>query len=312
MPGAKFDIIQQHARLPDWAAQMDAPSSLPKVSRLISALLLLFNALLFSHACQADAARKPDLPLANVYREGVDISQYWVSEKLDGVRAYWSQSIFVSRNGNRYPAPAWFTAGFPKIPLDGELWMGRNTFQQLVSVVRKQQPDDQEWREVRYLVFDLPAGEGTFTERRESLEQLLREVDSPYIQLVHQYRLPDHQSLMKELEQVVAAGGEGLMLRRGTSVYRAGRSDDLLKVKPYLDAEARVIAHLTGKGKYTGLLGSLLVESPDGKRFRIGSGFSDTDREMPPPIGSLVTYQYHGLTDSGIPRFPSYLRIREE
>jgi DNA ligase-1 len=102
------------------------------------------------------------------------------------------------------------------------------------------------------------------------------------------------------------------MLHRGASRYASGRSDDLLKLKPYLDAEARVVAHLPGKGKYRGLMGALLVESTQGGRFRIGTGFSDAERVDPPPIGAQITYRYHGFTDAGIPRFPSFLRVREE
>ena len=162
------------------------------------------------------------------------------------------------------------------------------------------------------MVFDLPTGKGDFTQRLQRLQSLLDEIDSPYIQLVPQESMSDHQQLMQRLEQFVAAGGEGLMLHRGGADYRGGRSDDLLKVKPYLDAEARVIAHLPGQGKYTGMLGALLVEMPDRRQFRIGTGFSDAERTAPPPVGSLVTYKYLGLTDSGIPRFPSFLRIREE
>jgi DNA ligase-1 len=262
--------------------------------------------------CRADSSAQPDLLLANVYQKGVDLTQYWVSEKLDGVRAYWDGTRFISRGGSPYVAPTWFTRGFPQIPLDGELWVGRNRFQPLVSTVRKLQPDDEQWRQVRYMVFDLPGGEGDFTQRLQSLQDLFREIESPYIQLVRQERVPDHPHLMQRLAKVVKAGGEGLMLHRAGSDYAGGRSDDLLKVKPHLDAEARVIAHLPGKGKYTGLLGALLLETPDGRQFRLGSGFSDAERAAPPPIGSRVTYKYHGLTASGLPRFASFLRIRKE
>ncbi len=278
---------------------------------LFAALLLIAHSLLCAHFCRADTAAKPDILLANVYREGVDLSEYWVSEKLDGVRAYWNGARFLSRNGHTFVAPAWFTEGFPETPLDGELWMDHGSFQPLVSAVKKHQPDDLEWRRIRFMVFDLPTGNGDFTQRLKSLQSIFRGVDSPYLQLVQQDRLPDHRSLMRRLDEVVQFGGEGLMLHRGASKYQGGRSDDLLKVKPYLDAEARVIAHLPGQGKYTGQLGALLVEA-DGKRFRIGTGFTDAERKSPPSIGSLVTYKYHGLTDAGLPRFPSFLRIREE
>lgn len=282
------------------------------VLRALKPFQRVFLFLFLSSFCFAHTRAAPELPLANIYREGVDVSHYWVSEKLDGVRAYWNGSAFLSRNGNSYQAPDWFTAGFPKAPLDGELWMGRGTFQQLISAVRKQQAVDEEWRGIRYMVFDLPAAEGGFSKRLESLERLFRQIDSPYMQRVEQYRLVDHQSLMDRLQQVVADGGEGLMLHHADALYHAGRSDDLLKVKPYLDAEARVIAHLPGKGKYTGQLGALLVESVQGKRFRIGTGFTDAERQHPPPVGSWVSYKYHGHTDEGVPRFPSYLRLRAE
>jgi DNA ligase-1 len=272
----------------------------------------IFFFLLSTSLCLAHAEERLELPLANIYRQGVDVSRYWVSEKLDGVRASWNGSVFLSRNGNSYQAPAWFSAGFPKVRLDGELWMGRGTFQQLVSAVRKQQPVDEEWRGIRYMVFDLPAAEGGFSKRLESLERLFHEIDSPYMQRVEQYRLADHRSLMEKLQQVVAEGGEGLMLHHEEALYLAGRSDDLLKVKPYMDAEALVIAHLPGKGKYVGQLGALLVESTQGKRFRIGTGFTDAERRHPPPVGSWVSYKYHGHTDQGVPRFPSFLRVRTE
>jgi DNA ligase-1 len=274
--------------------------------------LLLLGACAFCMVCLADTPAKPDLALANLYREGVDLDRYWVSEKLDGVRAYWDGSRLLSRQGNRYAAPSWFTRGFPPVPLDGELWAGRGHFQQLVGTVRKGQPDDEEWREVRYMVFDLPGDSGDFSRRLQHLQNFFETIDSPYIRLVQQVRVADHRQLMQRLADVVEAGGEGLMLHRAGSTYQGGRSDDLLKVKPYMDAEARVIAHLPGQGKYTGMLGALLVETPDGRRFRLGTGFSDAERASPPPLGSLVTYKYHGLTDSGLPRFASFLRIRKE
>lgn len=102
------------------------------------------------------------------------------------------------------------------------------------------------------------------------------------------------------------------MLHRGDAPYAARRSDDLLKLKPYEDAEARVLAHLPGRGKYAGLLGALLVERPDGLQFRLGGGFPDARRRKPPPVGSWVTCRYNGLTEDGVPRFARFLRVRDE
>jgi DNA ligase-1 len=285
----------------------------PVIFGLMSAFLrVFFLAFLTTSAALADATPRPDLLLANVYENDIDVRQYWVSEKYDGVRAWWDGKQLISRQGNPYSAPAWFTEGFPSHPLDGELWIARNAFEQLVSTVRKDSPVDSEWRQVTYMIFELPNGKGTFTARLSALKEQLKDIQNPHIKLIDQYKVESHSALMKKLNEIVNAGGEGLMLHHANAHYHTGRSNDLLKVKPYQDAEARVIRHLAGKGKFKGLLGSLLVETPDGKQFRIGSGFSTEERKHPPPVGSLVTYKFFGKTRNGIPRFASFLRIRNE
>ena len=264
----------------------------------------------------ADPLPRPDLPLADVYEPGsADLSGYWVSEKLDGVRAYWDGARLISRGGHRIWAPDWFTAGFPPVPLDGELWLGRGRFAAVSGLARTQEPDPAAWREVRFMVFDLPPARlppgARFGERLAALKALAVAADNPFLTVVEQQRVTGHGALMARLDAVVAAGGEGLMLRREAAPYRGGRSDDLLKVKRHRDAEARVIAHLPGQGKYQGMLGALLVEEANGTRFRIGTGFSDAERADPPPVGSVVTFRYRGRTKNGLPRFASFLRLRE-
>ena len=262
------------------------------------------------HLSAAEAGRNGAVSLANTYRGVVDLSHYWVSEKLDGVRARWDGEALYSRGGNRFNAPAWFIDGFPAEALDGELWMGRRTFEVLSGTVRRKTPDASAWRRVRYMVFDLPGLAAPFDERLQRMRQMFDDPPSSHIALVEQFRVASEAELMATLEEVVADGGEGLMLRDGRSFHRAGRSDDLLKLKTYQDAEAIVVGHLPGKGKYAGLLGSLLVEMPDGRRFRLGTGFSDAMRRDPPPVGATVTFKYAGTTVNGIPRFASFLRIR--
>jgi DNA ligase-1 len=200
----------------------------------------------------------------------------------------------------------------PKQALDGELWLGRGSFDQLSAVVRHLSPDDTEWRSVRYMIFELPNASGSFTERVEQIRAVTAAAKLPWLQAVHQFRVPDAAALQKRLRDIVRQGGEGLMLHKGDAYYQTGRSSVLLKVTPWQDAEASVVAHLPGKGKYAGMLGALQMEMPDGRRFALGSGLTDNLRRNPPPVGTLITYRYRELTPHGMPRFPRYLRPREK
>jgi DNA ligase 1 len=258
---------------------------------------------------------RAELLLAQNYEGGVDVSQYWVSEKLDGVRALWDGKQLKFRSGRLINAPAWFTAKLPATPLDGELWMGRGRFDVLSGAVRKAQPVDEEWRRINYMLFELPslpAGQGgDFSKRIAAMKEIVAQVAWPQLQAVAQFRVNSEAELKNKLKEVVSAGGEGLMLHLASSAYTTGRSPALLKLKPEQDAEATVVAHQAGKGKYAGQLGALLVRNEEGKRFRIGSGLPDELRAKPPAVGSTITYSYRGLTPSGVPRFASFVRVRE-
>ena len=273
-------------------------------------VFLILACVLLAGTVQASAEdTRPPLLLANVFDEGADLPAYWVSEKYDGIRAYWNGRDLLTRNGHSIAAPAWFTAGLPAVPLDGELWIGRSQFEDVARTVRDAIPDTTAWRAVRFMVFDLPAHPGTFDERLIALEGLRL---APPAYAVEQFRVADIETLRRRLKEIVDAGGEGLMLHRGDSRYRSGRSDDLLKLKPLLDAEARVVGYVEGKGKYVGMLGSLRVERPDGTQFLLGTGFTDEQRRNPPAIGTDVTYSFNGLTAEGLPRFARFVRERTE
>jgi DNA ligase-1 len=252
----------------------------------------------------------PELQLANRYHDQIDITNYWVSEKFDGVRGYWDGTQMMSRQGNIIQTPLWFVDVLPKTPLDGELWLGRGQFDRLSGIIRRHHIDEEDWRLIKYLIFDLPASEQTFDLRVEKIQLIVKRVNRSHIQSVVQFKLDDHVVLLETLDRIVKNKGEGLMLHRGASHYQNNRSDDLLKLKKSSDAEATVIEHYGGQGKYTGLLGSMLVETDDQRRFKLGTGFSDLERANPPPIGSIITYRYFGLTNKGTPRFASFLRIR--
>lgn len=290
------------------------PSSSPRAitRRNFIARLFALGATLLPPARPAGAtdARLP-LLLAERLTDGIDPADYWVSEKLDGVRAQWDGTALRLRNGTRIAAPDWFLAGLPAEALDGELWLGRRRFDALSGLIRRAAPDDPGWREVRYMVFELPRASGDFSARIARMRDLVAAADRPWLQMVEQYRVADRASLMRELERIVADGGEGLMLHRADAPVIDGRTTALLKLTPWQDAEARVVGYVPGKGRLAGLVGALIVETDDGRRFRVGSGLTDALRRNPPVVGAQVTYRYRELTPAGLPRFPRFVRVRE-
>lgn len=240
---------------------------------------------------------------------GLDPSAYLCSEKYDGVRAWWDGRLLRFRSGLPIAAPRSFTDRLPPVALDGELWLGRGTFEALSAAVRRREPDATAWREIRYLLFDLPGAEGPFVARAARLAQVARETAWSALQAAPQSRLSGSAALKRRLDEVVQGGGEGLMLHRASAPWQAGRSDAILKVKPQDDAEATVLAVMPGQGRLQGLMGALRVRSDAGVEFELGTGFSEDQRRHPPRPGERVTFRYQGLTEAGVPRFASFLRL---
>ena len=276
------------------------------IQRYLFIFLTLFSASLL--------AQLPQVQLADVYDETKvnDIRQYLVSEKFDGVRAIWTGKQFVTRQGNPINPPKWFTAPLPDVWLDGELWTKRGQFSVLSGIVRTKIPNDLLWQTVTYQVFDMPDTNTPFHRRYQNYLSLIIKLNSSHIKAVKQYQFSDNQQLSDYFNEVTKQGGEGVMLHLAEAKHSSGRSSALLKLKPYLDAEALVIEHLPGKGKYTGMLGAFRVQTNQAVTFSIGTGFSDEERKRPPAIGSTITYRYHGYTKNGLPRFASFLRERPE
>lgn len=256
-------------------------------------------------------AAAPALLQAKVWADALDPAAYLVSEKFDGVRAVWQGGVLRFRSGRVVPAPAWFTERLPRDALDGELWLGRGRFDALSGLVRTETPDDAGWRALRYQVFELPGAPGSYADRVERLGEVVRASRWPQLVAVAQSRMADRAGLQARLASVLAGGGEGLMLHLASAPYLTGRSDALLKLKASLDAEAVVVSHHAGRGKYRGLLGALGVRTPEDRGFLLGSGLSDAARRAPPPIGSHVTYRYRDLTRTGLPRFATFLRMHD-
>jgi DNA ligase 1 len=251
----------------------------------------------------------PPILLAHKWELDHDPTGWWMSEKLDGIRAYWDGEAFVSRLGNRFFAPDWFIEDLPADTLDGELWVGRKMFQRTTSIVRSGAAG-QDWKSVTYVVFDAPNARGGFEDRIAHVQKVLKKSGAPHARWLEHARCDGLVHLREELRRVESLGGEGLMLRKPGSPYEVGRSTSLLKVKTFHDAEARVIGHAPGAGKHKGKLGALVCELPGGITFNVGTGLSDAERANPPALGAVITFRYQELSDDGVPRFPSYVGER--
>lgn len=270
-----------------------------------------FAAALFSRSALARKGAEPALLLAQKAPDELGVSRYLVSEKFDGVRAYWDGQHMWTRQGQPIAVPADVAAQLPAKALDGELWMGRGRFEETSAAVRRAEPRAAEWAQLHYMVFELPAAPGSFEQRYAALRELLASPAWSGLRVVEQVRVGDRHQLDERLADTVRGGGEGLVLHEASAPYLSGRSPALLKLKPQDDDEAVVIAHEPGEGRFHGLMGALLVRNAAGRTFRIGTGFSEAQRRSSPPVGTTITYRYRGLTNSGLPRFASFLRQSE-
>jgi DNA ligase-1 len=253
----------------------------------------------------------PPVLLADRWDTFTDLAGWWMSEKLDGMRAFWDGKQMLSRLGNVIHAPDWFVKGLPDVPLDGELWLGRKAFQRTMAIARRQDRSDH-WKELHYVVFDAPGHGKEFEARLEFVRTFLAKRRPPHAQALEHERCRDLDHLRDRLAEIEQLGGEGLMLRQPGSLYVAGRSATLVKVKTFYDAEARVVRHEPGAGRHKGRLGALLVELSNGTKFAVGTGFSDAERNSPPPVGSVITFRYQELSEGGVPRFASYVGVRAD
>lgn len=337
--------------------------------------------------------RREFLQLAQIFdpkKHG--IAGWFVSEKLDGMRALWDGGITAglptnevpwantakdktvtvatglwSRYGKPIQAPDWWLNCLPTYPLDGELWIGRGTFQELVSITKRTvNVLETEWKDVKYMVFDAPTYEEIFVpgeiknlhhsclitntvldwvksrliidpDVRSGFEfrykMLRKELTGNRVIVVHDQLMLPHNTdkardiLDTRLQEVSLAGGEGLMLRSPVMPWFPKRCNNILKIKPVRDAEATVVGYRCGKGKHLGRIGALVVNY-SGKFFDL-AGLTDEERTLSDPDwcikhpgevcpaeitsslfprGSVITFTYRELTDSGVPKEARYLR----
>ena len=271
----------------------------------------------------AGAAKKAKFELLKLSEyKGQNVGGWLASEKLDGVRAYWDGRNLLSRNGKILAAPEGWSLHFPPFSLDGELYTAQGEFEKIQSIVMDKMPSATAWSEIKFYVFDVPEAGGGLLERLSELEKFI--LQNPQagqnLKIIKQVKVKDNAEFEAFADAVIAKGGEGAVVREPNAPYERKRSKNALKYKKFKDAECRVIAVNKGSGKYANLAGSLTCKALGGKEgepkegaiFKIGSGLSDKNRQDPPKIGSIITYKFQNLTSNGKPRFPIFLRVRED
>ncbi len=276
--------------------------------RIIFAVLLLLN-----------FAFSLDLLRLSEYKDQ-NVSGWLASEKLDGVRAYWDGENLLSRQGKKLNAPLSFTKNFPKFALDGELYAKELKFEEIQATVMDKLPDEKAWQRLKFHIFDVPEASGGLLNRLEILAKFLKNEPNHNLIIIKQIKMRDNAQFLKFTEDIVAKGGEGAVVREPNVPYERKRSKNALKFKKFKDAECEVVSINKGSGKYANLIGSLTCKAIGGKDseakagtiFKIGSGLSDEQRTNPPKIGSIITYKFQNLTSYGKPRFPIFLRVRED
>lgn len=270
-------------------------------------LLLTFALLLLPGLLLASQTKLP-LMLAKELNQAVDLTLYLVSEKYDGVRAVWIDGRLTTRSGFPILAPKWFVDALPERDLEGELWMGYGRFDDISALARSVKSEDLRWREVQFLVFDLPGSILPFEQRAQEIDTIVESANRAWLKSVRRDSFDSEDALKKHLDLIVARGGEGLMLNNRHSHYEPVRTDAILKYKPVYDDEAQVVKVIEGQGKYIGKMGSLEVKLKNGRLMKIGTGYTDKERSNPPQPGDWITFEYSGFTSTGLPRFARYKR----
>jgi DNA ligase-1 len=265
---------------------------------------------LFLFLCLYLHGEGPKLFSLKVYRDDINVTDWVMSEKLDGVRAYWDGKQLISRSGRVLNPPRSFTQGFPPFALDGEIWSRRGEFEHIVSIINTKESQEN-WDELSYNIFEVPHQKGGLLQRLDVLEKYLYAHVAEKLHILKQTKIKDEHQVKSFFEQVIARGGEGIVLRDPDEPYYTGRTSSALKYKPFTDAECKIIAVIEGKGKFSGQLGAVKCDYK-GKIIKIGSGFTSEQRKNSFLIGTVISFKYYGLTHLGNPKYPVFLRVRTD
>jgi DNA ligase-1 len=277
------------------------------VSRLF--LSLLIPLCLLATTVIALAA-SPELQTPETYHGNENITWWSMSEKLDGIRGYWDGQQLLTREGTLIHAPSWFTVPFPPFELDGELWAGRGQFEEVQCTVMDGTPSS-EWRHISYNIFEVPHASGDFPTRLARAQKWFKEHEADHVRIIPQETCTGHEHVQRFLKKIARDGGEGIIIKDPSIPYRDGSEQRVLKLKHIDYMDGTVIGHTPGKGRYTGLMGSLTLKLENVVIFNLGTGFSINERHDAPRIGAVVTFKHYGFSKNGKPRFASFVKVKK-
>ncbi|WP_228712152.1 DNA ligase [Halarcobacter ebronensis] len=250
-----------------------------------------------------------ELQHPQIYKNNENINTWVMSEKLDGIRAYWDGKQFLTRKGKVIYVPKWFIKNFPNFELDGELYTKRDDFENIQSIVLDKNPS-KKWEEITYNIFEIPNAKGDFYKRLEKAKNWFEKNPNEKVKIIEQKKVKNEENLNSFFNEIVLNKGEGVIVKDPSKEYQAGRTPFVLKMKNAQDMEGEVIdINISEKTK---VLKSLVIKLENGITFNLGGGFTKEQRENPPKIGEIVTFKYFGFTKNGKPKFASFLHIRKD
>ncbi len=244
-----------------------------------------------------------------VYNEDIDVTNWLMSEKLDGIRGYWNGKELLTRQGKKIYVPKYFIQNFPIFELDGELWTKRADFENIQNIVMDKTPS-KEWNNITYNIFEIPNAKGNFFQRLKKAKVWFEKNPNKHIRILKQIKVENKEHLDKFLEEMISKKAEGVIVKNPNKPYHTGRSSHVLKVKKSSDMEGKVIG--INISKKTGVLKSLVLKIENGLIFNLGTGFTKEERKNAPKIGEVVRFKYFGFTKRGVPKFASFLHIRKD
>ena len=262
----------------------------------------------------------------------IDFSEeVFIQPKLDGVRCIFTKDGAYSRTGKQFHNLRHIELrlkGFfklnPDIQLDGELYNHalRNDFEQIISLVRKQKPTDEDRRNaqhlIQYHVYDFITESSSYENRLKWLMSNKVLWWGNVIVPVETHRVNKYEEAANiHYDGFLKQGYEGSILRLN-GPYEQKRSYNLQKFKDFSDDEATIVGYEAGKGKFTGLIGKFLMIDDNSIEFGcpIGKGYNYDDRRfilnnIHDYMGKRATFTYFERTKAGSYRHPLYKTIRD-